>query len=514
MKKLLLPEPTMIDRNPLKAIDTAKRILEATPDSDHLQKVRCLSIIGNSLKETSDNWAAAKTLLKGLSEATISKNLRAEAVMLNALGTTSANSGDSARAIEYYSKSRTIASSIDEQEIYTITSMHLAIQHIQAGEYKSGLVLLLEILLLTDLEKLRSRRSFVYANISFLYQTINDYENALVYKLKAAEALTDTEPSVSKAVIASGLGMAYLGVNDGEKALPHFFEQLSIAKKLGLTTHKAMALHGISRVYMMQGQLERSEKTCLEALDLFEDTQYLLGVFYSNYHLALLYHKQQKHNEACTTLEQCIGICERSDWKGIIGPSYKEIAEIFEAADDTKNASKYYRRYIEFEEQFNTFRSRNELLQLHLRFEQQSKPLSNKSDNNEMQSLQFTLEQQRNILQKIKQELTSSSHSSTSQSDVISSITTLLDKKTEWQYVETQLSQEDAEFCKRLAAKYRLLTRTEIKVCQLLKAGWSTKSISQLLCISPLTVDKHRSSIRTKLAIPSKVGLQSFLLSV
>src|ERR1043165_7243659 len=108
MKKLLLPEPSFIDRNPLKAIEMAQRILDTTPDSDHLQKVRCLSIIGNTLKDTSNNAAAKQILLQGLSEATRSKNPRAEAVMLNALGTASANSGDSTHAKEYYTKSRTI----------------------------------------------------------------------------------------------------------------------------------------------------------------------------------------------------------------------------------------------------------------------------------------------------------------------------------------------------------------------------------------------------------------------
>ncbi|HET9136237.1 MAG TPA: tetratricopeptide repeat protein [Candidatus Kapabacteria bacterium] len=509
MKKLLLPEPTMIDRNPLKAIDIATRILETTPDSDHLQKVRCLSIIGNSLKDTTDNVTAAKALLKGLQEAVLSNNPRAEAVMYNALGTASSNTGDSTQAIEYYSKSRTLASSIDEQEIYGITTMHLAIQHIQAGEYKAGLVLLLEILLLTDLEKLRSRRSFVYANISFLYQTINDYENALVYKLKAAEALTDTEPSVSKAVIASGLGMSYLGVNDTERALPHFFEQLSIAKKLGLPTHKAMALHGISKVYLMQGQFDRSEKTGLEALGLFKETQYRLGEFHCTYHQALIHHKKNHHKEACSYLKQSILLSEKAKWDGIIGPLYNEIAEVFEIAEDTKNSSKYYRRYIDFEEQFNTFKSRNELLQIHQRFEQQG--IQRETDKKELQTLQYTLEQQRNVLQRIKQEVSSSS---THDSSIVSSITTLLDKKTEWQFVETQLSYEDIEFSKRLVAKFPTLTRTEIKICQLLKLGWSTKSISQLLCISPLTVDKHRSSIRTKLKIQQKTGLQGFLLNI
>ena len=282
-----------------------------------------------------------------------------------------------------------------------------------------------------------------------------------------------------------------------------------------------MALHGIGQVYEIQGLRERSVKSQQEALSLFKESGYLLGEFHSSYSLALHYHRIDDHKAAIPYLRGCIAIATKASWLGIIGPLYKEIAQLFDAAMNTKEANACYRKYIEFEEQFNTFKSRNELMEIHRRFEPTANP-SDQSGNsppssavpNSLESLIYTVEQQRSILEKIQQQLPSYPDSTTEKHRLSETISKLLDQSTQWKFIETHLSPEEAGFSKKLLTTYPKLTRTELKICQFLKLGWSTKAISNFLCISPLTVDKHRTSIRTKLCIPSGISAQAFLLTL
>jgi tetratricopeptide (TPR) repeat protein/DNA-binding CsgD family transcriptional regulator len=56
------------------------------------------------------------------------------------------------------------------------------------------------------------------------------------------------------------------------------------------------------------------------------------------------------------------------------------------------------------------------------------------------------------------------------------------------------------------------LSRTELKVCELLTLGASTKEIAEKLCASRHTVDGHRTAIRKKLRIASEENLSTWLM--
>jgi DNA-binding NarL/FixJ family response regulator len=57
------------------------------------------------------------------------------------------------------------------------------------------------------------------------------------------------------------------------------------------------------------------------------------------------------------------------------------------------------------------------------------------------------------------------------------------------------------------------LTARQEQVLKLLAQGHSYKTIGEMLCVSPRTVEKHRANIMSKLNISSKAELTSFALS-
>ncbi|MEW6088117.1 MAG: LuxR C-terminal-related transcriptional regulator [bacterium] len=69
-----------------------------------------------------------------------------------------------------------------------------------------------------------------------------------------------------------------------------------------------------------------------------------------------------------------------------------------------------------------------------------------------------------------------------------------------------------SSFGRKITEKTTKLTAREIEICNMLKGGFTSKDVSELLNISRQTIEKHRKNIRRKLNISNeKVNLISFL---
>jgi PAS domain S-box-containing protein len=70
-------------------------------------------------------------------------------------------------------------------------------------------------------------------------------------------------------------------------------------------------------------------------------------------------------------------------------------------------------------------------------------------------------------------------------------------------------------YMKKLSTQYRQLTPMQIQVADLVKAGKTTKQMSELLNISDRAIEFHRNNIRNKLGLKNKkMNLRSYLLSL
>ena len=77
-----------------------------------------------------------------------------------------------------------------------------------------------------------------------------------------------------------------------------------------------------------------------------------------------------------------------------------------------------------------------------------------------------------------------------------------------------QLINLTAGFSKELDGRFLRLTRTEMKICQYIQSGLSSKEIAQTMTISFETVQAHRRNIRKKLGIRGrKINLHALLVS-
>ncbi len=83
-----------------------------------------------------------------------------------------------------------------------------------------------------------------------------------------------------------------------------------------------------------------------------------------------------------------------------------------------------------------------------------------------------------------------------------------------WSEFEANVQDQDEEFIARLAKMFPRLTVSERKVCALMRLNHSTKELSQMLNITPRSVQAYRHRIRKKLSIPPTADINAGILAL
>jgi DNA-binding CsgD family transcriptional regulator len=83
-----------------------------------------------------------------------------------------------------------------------------------------------------------------------------------------------------------------------------------------------------------------------------------------------------------------------------------------------------------------------------------------------------------------------------------------------WEEFETRFIQVNSSFYESLGEKHPNLSRNELKLCALIKLNFSTKEMSQLLGISPESVNKARYRLRKKMELNRDDNLVTYISSL
>lgn len=134
----------------------------------------------------------------------------------------------------------------------------------------------------------------------------------------------------------------------------------------------------------------------------------------------------------------------------------------------------------------------------------------------------MTLVQKNELVEKLKSELAmlSKAVAGKTSREVEHKISNLIEEldrsKTDeksWRLFEQQFESVHQNFIQTLTKQFPELTKTELRLCVLLKIQLSTKEIAQLLFLSPRSVETYRLHLRRKLGLSQNTNLTEFLLS-
>jgi DNA-binding CsgD family transcriptional regulator len=165
----------------------------------------------------------------------------------------------------------------------------------------------------------------------------------------------------------------------------------------------------------------------------------------------------------------------------------------------------------EKESQFNAQEEKNRQKIIRLRNEQLENDVIRKTE--ELADSTIKLIKKNELLKQIKEDV-EKINTSKSNTHILKLIDTNLNSGHDWQLFEKNFNKIHEDFFKKLLHDYPELSQGDIKLCAYLKMNLSSKEISQLLNITPRSVELKRYRVRQKLKLPTDTNLSVWLMNV
>lgn len=438
----------------------------------------------------------------------------------------------------------------------------------EEGDYAQAILQLEKSIALKERINDTHGLSVSYHTLGTQYVHIQDLEKALQY-FETSLKLKRQIKSERVFLTIGNMAYVYSVLEQYDLAIEYYNQAYTLAWNSGDKRNAADYKLYISTVLSKQGKVEESEATLESIKDLVEEIadpvamvnllQNLAGVAKRKKEYAYSIQLLLRANVICTTIEnnyiliqnlfglsdvylesgdttnaiqyakKCLDVIQTSNEKTrladvlqVLAESYAELGNYAEAYEYQKNASatnieqlkvNFTHKNNTLLVQFDVERTKKEAELQRLKAEQLEKELEMKK--NELTALALHLVNKNEFLSELQEQIGENIEDT---NEVLKSIAAKIAStekdETDWRRFEDQFMQVNPEFSKRLMeVSNNTLTKTEVKICQLLKTGLSTKEIANILFLSKRTVDTHRYNIHKKLKLQD-VSLISWLLSL
>jgi signal transduction histidine kinase/DNA-binding NarL/FixJ family response regulator len=249
-----------------KAETLARQALQLSSDIDYKLGIgRSLYALGSSLWQKGDYQESVRVLTEAGEVAKNIRDLKLDGKSSNMLGNVHRDMGELSQALGYYINAQDYFDKLGDRDTIGVVLMNLALTFFALGEYDSALDNALKSVAILEGQGSEFRLFSIYHALGDIYFKQNDLSNALTYFYKSLELTqTDTSPH---ALALSGIGKVHLLQGD----MPKAYNYLSKSKALSESNHfiesTIVSSFYLGRWYMQQHELEKSLVEYNTALD-------------------------------------------------------------------------------------------------------------------------------------------------------------------------------------------------------------------------------------------------------
>jgi DNA-binding CsgD family transcriptional regulator/tetratricopeptide (TPR) repeat protein len=295
-----------------------------------------------------------------------------------------------------------------------------------------------------------------------------------------------------KCMLLIALAQIAMARHNDEEATDRLHAAMAVAGEVADTYAMGLALEHLARHCLQLGRVDRAHAHAVHALELASESG-----------------ERPREMEAERLLSDC---CE--------------------AGGDMTGALEHYRRHAGFKEEVMSAERQRSMQGLQMRSEieraeKEREIYRLKSEQLEMTighktkelgTLALHLVEKNGVLESLRRDLANvvpmvSGEARTALRGALRTVEANIASERDWEAFETQFELLHHDFIASLSRRHPDLTRTELKVCALLKVNLSTKEIANLLSTSMKTVETHRYRIRKKLGLAADVHLGKHLVT-
>jgi tetratricopeptide (TPR) repeat protein/DNA-binding CsgD family transcriptional regulator len=511
----------------LKLARQAARMASLKKEKDRMAESMLLE--GGCRLYTGEYPAAIERLEQALSLTDETGNKRLTVRILQALSLVHSETGENLRGFDSLARALEVAQQEELRNMLPALHNSMGVAYSLIGDYTHALH---HYSLVEQVSEELDDPAWVIRasdNIGNIYMRLGDYAKA-DEQYRKREALALPEGIDKRDEIATHMvrGQIYEGMGNFDEALREFAEGLELSRELNDDVHHAGLLQLIGDVHLDQKRFAEAREAYQQAWDILEGLNHgarwslLLSLAHAEFGLAN-YSQAQEH--ALQALE------EEMKRQGRMNEhiAHHLLSQIYEELGDALNALKHHKLYTKAKEenigaeqqkQMEQMRMRSEIERAEkereiMRLEKQRLEEEMQHKQKELAAMALHIVEKNQFLDSLKRDMQDVAQSLDGAArpavkGLMRQVDTNIGSQDDWKAFEEQFEAVHHGFITKLAQRYPKLTRTELKVCALLKIQMSTKEIANILATTTKNIEIHRYRIRKKLGLSTE---QSFTVA-
>lgn len=368
-------------------------------------------------------------------------------------------------------------------------------------------------------------------NIGKIYLSIQDNNQAELYFRRMYTIGQKLNDQFSIGLVQLNLGEVHERRHELNAALDYFRNALEIMIALGDKRRQAYLLNAIGMCLTMSDNREEAIVYMEQALELAIESSSSLHIT-----IRLVLGNALAHSAPERSFdlfkESLAGAIEVGD-RDIELRCHQALSRYYEGRGDGLAALEHYKRATELREEIMGRKTEREITQMQmrteieraarekeqLRLEKEQLEVEIEHTNRELAAKALQLVEKHEFLGSLKKEMSDVAQSLDGKArpavkGLMRQLDGNIDRDENWKLFEEQFEKVNNNFLQRLSQRYPGLSRTELKICALLKLNLSSKEIAAMLVSSERTIRNHRYRIRKKLDLDEEANLTTFFASM
>jgi tetratricopeptide (TPR) repeat protein/DNA-binding CsgD family transcriptional regulator len=366
--------------------------------------------------------------------------------------------------------------------------------------------------------------------IAITYCMLEEWENALDYYRRCLVIYRRSGDRAGEGIALMNIGGVYLSQSKVAEAIEMLEPALVLIRKHSAKPNEADLLSGLGKAYGTAGHYDRALECFEEAGRMFEAMANPSGKIRLCIYRAELYSSHQAWTLALDDIVKGMELARTIGYARLLYKANKMAAELYERLGDVPRSLHCYKEHLELGARLQHEGLRRKLTEAERQAAQEQAERESAgyratvtrleeemaARQQELMEMALRIVQKDEFIGGIREQVIASIRTGRETpalaSDLLRRIRNHDGEKNQWRQFEGQFNRLYQGFTPTLLQRYHL-TPSELKICMLLRLGFATKEIADILHIAIHTAETHRRHIRKKLALSKDENLATFLAS-
>jgi tetratricopeptide (TPR) repeat protein len=474
-------------------------------------------------------------------------------------------------ALKRFHEAAILSGNLNDVTIQARINYGLGLTYTRTGEFPQAMEALRHALELVESHNLAELLGHVHNGIAMVFARLSDFPGALEHYRLGLVSFEAIQDSAGESLVLNNLGITYLSLGDVEQAfesfvrsnalaianndvstqaytminlgdilhrkgqldeaLQHYTRALEFGRVLGDTHLESITLVAIGaiQILMRDGDLDAAYRFCQQAVEIAARTDDA-SIWGHIVWVGEVQYARGEYTQALASYNRALEGVRRLGDRFSESQILSRISQCYEAIGDMAEEFRYYKLYTMLKEEvvgqqqqqeMMQFRIRREIEQAEkereiLRLEKQRLEQEMEHNHKELTASALHVVKKNEFLESLKREISEvvravDRKARPALQELLRQVDARINDSEDWDAFEKQFMLAHHDFLRKLSQHSPTLTKTELRICALLKLNLTTKEIANILSTSIKTIESHRYHIRKKLDIPLETKLATYM---